>query len=176
MAEPHGVSRRWLVRVVLYIMLLASASVALLLHDYLWRSAREGHLPVWVPLVPVATFTLFVVVYVIDRWLLIHRRHYPPVRALFQVAITVAFLALLWPQQASELRRSRADSRDNRDQGLLAYSDPEVRAAACELAGYRGQLELLSRIEHLAEADRSAEVRAACQAAADRLRSDFDDQ
>jgi hypothetical protein len=170
MNEPSQASSRWIVRVVLYVMLLASAAVTLLAGDWLWRSARGGRLPVWAPVVPMGLFTAFVVVYVIDRWLLVQRRSYPPVRAFFQVGIACAFLALLWPRQASELMRavSRADEVPA-NQRLLAFDDPEVRAAACELAAYRQQRELVRRMEAMVAADESPVVRAACRSALERL-------
>lgn len=170
MTEGSQASSRWVVRVVVYVMLLASAGVTLLAGDWLWRSAREGRLPVWAPLLPMGLFTAFVVVYVVDRWLLVQRRSFPPIRAFFQVGIAFAFLALLWPRQASELMRAvgRADEIPS-NQRLLAYDDPEVRAAACELAAYRQQRELIRRMEAMVGADESPIVRAACRSALQRL-------
>ncbi len=177
MAAQEDVNRRWAIRVVVYVMLLASAGATFLLNDWLWRTAREGRLPMWLPLLPVGTFTAFVVVYVIDRWMLVRRRRYPPVRAFFQVAITVAFLALLWPQQASQLMRGREPAPAPAGAvHLLGYADPEVRAAGCELAGWRHEHELLGELEAMAHDDVSVEVRAACGAAAAKLRESSDER
>ena len=170
MTEPSVASRRWVVRVVLYVMLLASAAVTLLAGDWLWRSARAGHLPVWAPLLPLGLFTAFEVVYIIDRWLLVQRRSYPAVRAFFQVGIAFAFLALLWPRHASQLSRVMAHAGEvPTNQRLLAHGDPEVRAAACELAAYRQQRELVPKLEAMVGGDASPLVREACRAALDRL-------
>jgi len=117
------------------------------------------------------TFTAFVVVYVADRWLLVRRRNFPVVRAFFQVAFAVAFLALLWPQQAFEFRRSRDEAAGvSQTARLLVYGDPDVRAAACELAAYRGEAQHLETLEAMARGDPSPDVRDACDAAATRLR------
>jgi hypothetical protein len=173
MSQTHGseASRRWAVRVVVYVMLLASAGATFLLHDWLWRTAREGVVPYWLPILPVGMFTAFVAFYLVDRWLLVRRHRYPPARAFFQVAVAVAFLALLWPQQADELRRGLGASvRVPRPVRLLEHRDAEVRAAACELAAYRGERTSLEQLEALAASDASAAVRDACSAAAAKLR------
>ena len=172
MPERHQGTSRWVIRVVVYVMLLASAGAAFLLNEWLWQTARQGKLPLWAPLLPVGMFTAFVVVYLVDRWLLVRRRHYPPLRAFFQVAIAVAFLALLWPHQASELRRSRARTAATGITKLLGHSDPELRAAGCELAAYRGETDALARIETLAASDASNTVRETCALAARRLRGE----
>jgi hypothetical protein len=173
MTKDGKATRRWVVRLIVYIMLFASAGAAFLLNDWLWRTAREGRLPVWSPLVPVIMFTVFVVVYVIDRWLLITRRRYPQLRAFFQVGIAVAFLILLWQPQAEELRRGYEQPQTiNIDtHELLLFANPEVRAAGCELAGYRGAHDLLVTMEALANDDASMQVRRVCRAAVEKLRS-----
>ena len=61
-------------RIAVYVMLLGSAGTAFLLGDRLWAAARLGNLPIWAPLVPAMLFTVFVVVYTFDRWLLVRRR------------------------------------------------------------------------------------------------------
>ena len=173
MTEPHEATRAWVIRLIVYVMLVASALAAFLFDDWLWRTMREGHLPVWIPLVPPIMFTAFVMVYVIDRWLLVRRRNFPAIRAFFQVGIAVTFLALLWPKQATELRRERRHSRptESSPQLLLTYKDPVVRAAGCELVLHRGDTALLAEIERLAQGDSSPQVRSACRSAAADLRA-----
>jgi hypothetical protein len=176
MTQPpgHVTNRRWTVRVVVYVMLLASSGATFLLHDWLWRTARAGAVPLWLPLLPVVMFTAFVAFYVADRWLLVRRHGYPPVRAFFQVGVAVAFLAILWPPQADELRRSMGGAprspRPPQAVRLLDHRDAEVRAAACELAAFRGDTTVLDTLDTLASADASSAVRDACRAAADHLR------
>ncbi len=167
------VRRPFAIRLLVYIMLVASAGAAFLLNDWLWRTTREQLWPVWMPLVPAAIFTLFVVVYTIDRWLLVRRRHFPPLRAFFQIALAVVFLALLWPKQATRLRQERTDRPERASSivVLLHHKDPMVRAAACELVGYRYQLELREDLEKLAAGDASSLVRASCSTAIERLRA-----
>ncbi len=168
--EVHT-SPRWVVRLVVYIMLVISALGAFVFDDRLWQAARRGSLPVWAPLVPAITFTAFVIVYTIDRWLLVRRRGYPAVRAFFQVAAAAAFLTLLWPEQATELQRTTRAAKQPLDSTgrLLSYKDPEVRAAACELVGLRLQTDAAERVLELAQKDPSNSVRLACQQALVRL-------
>jgi hypothetical protein len=170
-ARPAATSTpsRWAVRVGVYVMLLVSAAADFLLHDWLWQAAHEGRLPAWLALLPVGTFTAFVAIYSVDRWLLVTRRHFPIVRAFFQVGLAMAFLALLWRQQAPELRGEPQPPSAAVTERLLANSDAEVRAAGCELAAWRGEIEAQPRVQELASRDPSARVRTACAAAAERL-------
>src|SRR5687767_6637799 len=96
---PHRLG--WAVRVGVYVMLVASAAFAFFLDEHLWQAVRLGELPVWAPFLPAVTFTAFVVIYAVDRALLVRRRGYPSARALFQVAAAVVFLTFLWSRQAA---------------------------------------------------------------------------
>ncbi len=156
------------VRIAVYVMLFSSAGAVFVLGDRLWAAARGGSLPTWAALLPPVTFTLFVVVYAADRWLLVKRRAYPTGRAFFQVAFAILFVSLLWPQQAAELQATRATEPD-RALRLLRHSDPEVRASMCELLALRAQLNAHQEITRLAGGDKSPLVRNACAAALERL-------
>ncbi|MBI5509426.1 MAG: hypothetical protein HY903_11805 [Deltaproteobacteria bacterium] len=162
-----------LVRVSVYVMLFASAGAAFLLGDRLWAAARGGTLPVWVALVPVSAFTAFVAVYTVDRWLLVKRRNYPLGRAFFQVALAILFAILLWPHQASEIQEARrgAGAADPVLR-LLDSREADVRAAMCELLALRRQVTALPHIERRAAVDGTAAVRAACGAAAIKLKGE----
>jgi hypothetical protein len=161
-----------LIRVVVYVMLFLSAGAAFLLGDRLWAAARGGALPLYVPLIPVCAFTAFVVVYSVDRWILVKRRNYPLGRAFFQVALAILFATLLWPQQASEIRAiRRTTATHDRALRLLDNKDADVRAAMCELLARRRQIEALPRLQALTDADPSAEVRATCKVAAEELQA-----
>ena len=152
-------------------MLFLSAGTAFLLGDRLWAAARGGALPVYVPLIPVCAFTAFVAVYTVDRWLLVTRRNYPLGKAFFQVALAILFAALLWPQQASEMRAVRRTvTTPDRAVRLLDHKDADVRATMCELLALREQVEALPRLQALADNDPSPEVRAGCKLAAQELR------
>ena len=165
------------IRIVVYVMLFVSAGTDFLLGDRLWAAARGGALPFFVPLVPVCAFTVFVVVYTVDRWLLVKRRNYPLGRAFFQVALAILFATLLWPHQASEIQATRRTAKtQDGAMRLLDHKEPDVRAAICELLALREQVEAAPRIAILAETDSSPEVRSACKAALMELRAGDDDE
>jgi hypothetical protein len=121
---------------------------------------------------PVCAFTLFVVVYTLDRLILVKRRHYPTGRAFFQVVFAVLFLSLLWPHQATRMQQARdATAPTDRAVRLLRHPEPDVRAVACELLGLRAQESAVERVAALAENDVSEDVRDACRKALDRLQA-----
>lgn len=117
-----------------------------------------------------SAFTAFVLIYGVDRWLLVRRRHFPPVRALFQFAVATAFLAFLWPDQLSQWRAASGDQQiADPVVTLLGHRDEQVRAAACELLGWREQRDASSIVQKHAQTDRSTFVRQACEKALNRL-------
>lgn len=161
-----------LVRIVVYVMLVLSAGTSVFFGDRLWTAAREGSLPLWAPLLAPAAFTAFVVVYTVDRWLLVRRHHYPLTRALFQVAFALVFLTLLLPQQASELRQLRRAEVNIREPAMLLLAHPEagVRAATCELLSGRIAGDVYQRVLEVAHNDVAPQVRESCSHAIGRLR------
>ena len=99
------------------------------------------------------------------------RRNYPLGRAFFQVALAILFATLLWPHQASEIQAARrTTTTPDRALRLLDNPDADVRAAMCELLALREQADALPRLDAMADADKSPDVRAACKIAADELR------
>jgi len=159
-----------IIRVALYVMLLASAAAAVLMGERLWQAARAEQLPAWAPLIAPSAFTAFVLIYGVDRWLLVRRGRFPPARALFQFAVAMAFLTFLWPDQLSQWRAVRGDqSVTDPVITLLGHRDDQVRAAACELLGWREQRDALSFVQKHAQTDRSTFVRQACEKALTRL-------
>ncbi len=159
-----------LIRIGMYLLLFLSAGTAFLLGDRLWAAARGGALPSFVALVPVCAFTAFVLIYSVDRWMLVKRRNYPLGRAFFQVALAVLFASILWPQQAQEFVATRHVRRgDGSLARLLSHPDLEVRAAGCELAGRRGDEALRSLVEERLRVEKDSAVRDACSAALQRL-------
>lgn len=159
-----------ILRIIVYAVLVISAGTAFWFGDRLWAAARGGALPVWAALLPACAFTLFVILYAADRWLLVTRRGYPAGRAFFQVVFALLFLSLLLPQQASELQATRRSGMQA-DYGirLLDSDEADGRAAACELLGLRGQAGVRERIAELARKDPSPLVRRACSQAEARL-------
>ncbi len=171
-------AKRRVLRIAIYVFLMASAGAAFLLGDWLRAAARLGDVPTWAPLVAPSIFTLFVVVYAVDRWLLVKRQRHSLGRAFFQVAFAIVFVSLLWlwPQQVPR-GRGAAVTNDVIDfrSALLEDRNPNVRAAACELIGLRGQGEALERVTALAAHDNSEQVRGACAEAAIRLHAPMAD-
>ena len=161
-----------IIRIAVYIMLVVSAGATFWFGERLWQAARTGSLPTWAALLPVCAFTLFVVVYSIDRLLLVKRRNYPTGRAFFQIVFALLFIGLLWPGQASRFQEARkVTGEPDTAIRLLKHRDPAVRAVACELLGLRADVGAVENIAAVAESDRSMEVRRACTAALERLRA-----
>jgi hypothetical protein len=150
-------------RLVVYALLLVSAAAAFLLADNLWALVRNGTLPEAAALAAPAAFTVFVIAYAIDRYLQVTKHSFPFARAAFQVCLAVIFLVLLWPRYTEEMRETR-EARRGRDPifNLLEHHDDNVRAAACELAGLRQQLDAFEVVSRLSDSDRSQVVREAC--------------
>ena len=156
-------------RVVLYAMLMMSAAAVFFGGNHLWAAARTGALPVWAPLVAPGAFTGFVVLYGVDRWLLVRRNRYPITRATFQLTFALLFLTLLWPEQAAKLRQVHITKRGDAAMRLLGSAQADMRALACEVLGYRGPASTAAELRALAEGDTSPVVRDACRAALARL-------
>ena len=160
-----------IVRLVLFAILVLNAAAAFLFGDRIWQSWRDGNLPDWVPLLLPGTFTAFVAVFIVDRWLMVRRHRYPVSRALFQVGFALLFLTLLLPQQASELKQLKATEAGARGPALelLSHTDASVRAAACGLLLGRYPPEVYVKVQELAHADGVQEVRTQCTEALERL-------
>lgn len=160
-------------RILVYVMLVSSAAAAFFLDEPLWSAARLGTLPEWTPLLPALLFTAFVLIFAVDRWVLVRKRKYPVSKAFFQVLFALVFLTLLWPEQASQFRRVKgaAGPPSTLSERLLYHRDPEVRAAACELAGLKAQSSALDRISSLAAESKNNMVRSRCQHALQRLQA-----
>lgn len=163
-------SHRKLVRIVVYVLLLTSAAAAFLLGDRLWAAARLGDVPIWAPFVAPASFTLFVAVFAIDRWLLVRRRSASLGRAALQVVFAIIFLTLLWPQQTAQFRATKAAQTEGDPAvRLLRHADPGVRAVACEVLGWRREVSQYATLQRMVVDDPSADVKATCGRALERL-------
>lgn len=156
-----------IVRFVVFALLLVSAGAAFLLADKVWAAVKTGSLPLWTALAAPAAFTIFVGAYAVDRYFQVAKNGYPFARAAFQVGLAAIFLILLWPQHAAELRELRAARRGgNVLTRLLEHRDDDIRAAGCELAGLRRELDAFEVTTRMANEDKSATVREVCQQAA----------
>lgn len=168
--HPTEARGRQILRLLVYIMLVTSAATTFLMDESLWEAARRGSLPVWAALIPPAIFTLFVVAYTCDRWLLVRRHQAPLTRSLVQVIFAVLFLTLLLPRQAAEFRSTKEfNSQRDPVERLLNHPDANVRSAICELVGWRGQVGLTGQVSILAQHDKDENVRESCQKAIEQL-------
>jgi hypothetical protein len=157
-------------RIVVYVLLLSSAATTFFFGERLWAAVESGELPLWVPLMAPGAFTLFVAVYTLDRWMLVRRRASSLGRALLQVAFAMVFMTLLWPQQTTRFREARRAAHGVDDVvRLLEHGDPDVRAAGCELVGWRAETDRYAAIDTLANHDPSPRVRGVCREALTRL-------
>lgn len=133
-SEAPNVGRRQAIRLVVYAMLVLSAAASFLASDRVWLAAELGRISPWVPLVAPGLFTVFVVVFAVDRWLLVRRKAYLLSRAAAQMVLAVLFLFFLWPPQTSQYRNLRREGPKRASLArLFKHPNPQVRAAACDL-------------------------------------------
>ena len=123
----------------LFLLIVASAGVALFAEPWLSALVRQGALsPSW-RFLPPALFVGFLGAYAIDRWYLVQRRSYPPGRAFFQVVFGVLFAFLLLPSTLDDLSARAARAEGALQEKLLLDERAEVRAVAVEALGFRGR-------------------------------------
>jgi len=120
---------RWLT----YVLLAGSALAAIGLEPYLLRKVAAGRYPAYLSFAPVAVYGAFLLVYAVDRWLLVQRRRYPPGRAFFQIIFGVVFGLLLLPSTLHEWAEARTTER-----ALIRHPEPRVRQIYAEALGFRG--------------------------------------
>jgi hypothetical protein len=139
---------------VIYVALVVAAAVAL-------SGERFGFVPAGVRALAPMAFAVFVVLLGVYRFALVRAHKYSAMKAFVQVGIAVGFLLLL--VRASPVPDVNASAQANGLSRLFAHRDPEVRAAAAELARYRpASKELLGALV-TALADPSAAVREAAR-------------
>lgn len=165
------------VRVAVYVALVGSAIATFLWGDRLWDAVRAGSLPFWVAILPAVLFTVFVGVYALDRWVQVRRRQHRVGWALIQVAGAVAFLTLLWPDQAEQMkemeRQRSVVAEGDHAARLLRHADADARATACEVLSLRpvgaGDGELRLALTALVDGDPAPTVRQFCSKALARM-------
>jgi len=161
---------RRILRITIYFMLVLSAGTTFFFSERLWVAARGGDLPIWAALLAPVAFTIFVIVFSVDRLRHIQKRIGSSGRALVQIGVGLVFLSLLWPEQAAEFKNTRKLDRA-RDVAvrLMDHKDAAFRSAGCELIGLRNETRAIESVRSLARNDKTAEVRQTCQNALERL-------
>jgi hypothetical protein len=156
--EPSvvGVRVRPAWSIVLYALLVLSAGIAF----YAQRSPDVD--PVVAQIAP-WFFLAFALGFSVYRIALVAVRRYSPFKAFIQIFLAALFfLLLLFPRVQGPQAA-----------GLLGHRDPQVRALAAEVAGWRGDQSQGGAVAKLLD-DPSPEVRAAAHAALIKLNGGLD--
>jgi hypothetical protein len=155
-----------ILRVVLYVLLLLSAATSLWGGEHLWEAARLGDVGVWVPLLAPVIFTVFCVLYALDRWLLLRRGHTSLLRAMIQCGVALLFVALLWPAHQERYREIRKINRaEHSAYRLVEHPNPDVRSITCELLAFRKDSTSTKFIAARLRRESHPQVLAACNTA-----------
>lgn len=123
------------VRWVLFIVLAGSAVTAIGAEPLLVKRVATGAWPPTVLFAPIAVYAVFLLLYAVDRWLLVKKRRYPPGRAFFQVVFGVVFGLLLLPSTLHEWQEARPGPEAP---VLDRHPEPRVRVLWIEAMGFRG--------------------------------------
>ena len=119
-------------RPALYVLLVLSA-----LFTFWAGGDIAGHgLPRWTQVAAPLLFALFIVVFAVYRFALVRAKKYPAATGLFQVGLGALIWVMLLPGTRSRI--ATHSQPEDTVPSLLESSDARVRAAAAELAGYRG--------------------------------------
>ncbi|MBI5494988.1 MAG: HEAT repeat domain-containing protein [Deltaproteobacteria bacterium] len=156
------------VRVLLYVALALSAALALLGHQEIQLRVMDGSLPPETRLAPAAVFFIALLLYAVDRVLLVRNRGYPSGKAFFQVGFGLMLITFLLPGGLRDYQDGRSHRRGgDAVTALMRHSDARVRALAAEVAGNRTEGDHLGALVELLE-DPSESVRSSAQAALER--------
>jgi hypothetical protein len=147
-------------RIVLYVMLLASAGATLLGAPALEQSVREGRLPRMVLVVAPALLGSFIALFAAYRYALVRQGRYHAGKAFVQVGLMVLVFALAAPGSLDRWR-SAGTVRSVDLASHLGSPDAEARAMAAELTRHRDLPDALPHVPRLIDllADPSPEVR-----------------
>jgi hypothetical protein len=147
-------------RLLLYVLLLASAVVTLTGVPELERAVRERHRSPVLLMVAPALLSLFIVLFAAYRVALVRAGRYHAGKAFVQVGFMLAVLALLLPGSLERFRAAGV-ARPVDLTRQLASPDPEARAMAAELTRHRGPEDAQRYVPRLLAmlADPSPEVR-----------------
>ena len=125
-AAPEGFRLGPVLAATLYLLLVASAAVALGTRRF------PGVLPKALELIGPALFFMFLVCFTLYRWALVRAKRYPAPKAFFQVGAAALFFTLLLPAAKKEY-----EPREDEIEMLLSDNNPKVRALAAEVIGHR---------------------------------------
>jgi len=166
-ASPHARP----VRVLLSVALVVSALVSLFGYEEIQVRVMARQLaPMW-RLVPAAVFCIALIIYAIDRVLLVRAARFPSGKAFFQVALGLALLTFHLPGGLRDYETGKIQALVRDDVvALMHHSDARVRALAAELAGRRENPAYTRDLTALLQ-DPSEDVRTAAQQALDRSKS-----
>jgi hypothetical protein len=150
---------RW-ARLVLYVLLLASAAVTLFATPTLEQAVREGRAPRLALIAPPVLLAAFIALFAVYRFALVRARRYHAGKAFVQVLLMVMVLTVSLP---GSLERWRAAGTVRAvDLALhLRSPDAEARALAAELARHRDPAEAVRYVPRLVQllSDPAPEVR-----------------
>jgi hypothetical protein len=153
-------ARRGRARLVLYVLLLASAGVTLFGAPLLEQAVREGKASRVSLMVAPLLLATFIALFAAYRYLLVRAGRYHAGKAFVQVGLMALVLTLALPGSL-ERWRSAGTVRAVDLTRHLGSPDPETRALAAELARHRERTEALRYVPRLVQLleDGSPEVR-----------------
>ncbi len=129
-------------RLVLYVMLLASAAVTLLGAPALEQAVREGRAPRAILVIAPALLAAFIALFALYRYALVRQGRYHAGKAFVQVGLMALVLTLAVPGPLDRWRAVRTVRSVDLARHLQAQ-DPEARAMAAELARHRDRADAL---------------------------------
>jgi hypothetical protein len=139
-----------ILRPALYALLVASALLTF------WAGGSIGGRQLGVREARAAPilFGIFLVVFAVYRLALVRAKKYPAATGLFQIGLGALVWVLLLPGSRERLAETPRSARDDVEI-YLASPQPQVRALAAEVAGYRNDPARYAGplVEHLADAD-----------------------
>jgi len=147
-------------RIVLYVMLLASAAATLLGAPALEQSVREGRVPRAILVVAPALLGAFIVLFAAYRYALVRQGRYHAGKAFVQVGLMVLVFTLTAPGPLDRWRAAGTVRSVDLARHLRS-PDAEARAMAAELTRHRDLQDALPHVPRLIEllADPTPEVR-----------------
>jgi hypothetical protein len=162
-ADQVGTSLRCLLpglRLVLYVLLIASAGVTLVGAPAIEQAVREGRAPRISLIAAPALLATFIALFTLYRYTLVRAGRYLAGKAFVQVGVMVLVLTLVLPGSLERWRAAGAVRPVELSRHLSA-PDPETRALAAELARHREPADALRYVPRLIELleDPSPEVR-----------------
>ena len=136
-SQPRAVT----LRIGLYVLAALAAGGTLFVAPALTAAVGRGALAeMWLRL-PLAIYGLFLVVYGVDRFLLVRRRRYPVGKALFQVAFAAIFFLVL-PNAIMRVPTTASVTKNTvkKSSAFKPLDDdrPEVRLTYVYSLGYQG--------------------------------------